>query len=160
VIWQVLAGCIYSLAGFLVGFLVGRITREVHEIRESVVPDTFASKDDHGQHATKLGVVVIILSLLTVLGATFTGVQAKRQADCQNDYNARFVEAFQARAKASDADRSALNAMILGLADTTTSQAERRAIFLGYVDQVKKSDATRKANPLPAPPDPRDLCGD
>lgn len=160
-LWDVLTGLVYSVAGFMGGFTVGRLTREVHEIRETVMPDTFARKDSDGsQHATKLGVAIIILSLLTVISAAFTAVQAKRQAQCQRDYNARFVEAFQARARAADADRAALNTMIIRIANQKSTPAERKRVVAEYVQSIEAGDAARKAHPLPQPPDPRDLCSD
>jgi hypothetical protein len=162
-IWQVVAGLLYSGAGFVLGFAIGRVTREVHEIKETVVPETFVTRDEDGvrhTHATKLGVVVIVLSLLTVLGATFTGLQAKAQADCQSAYNARFFEAFQARAKANDGDRKALNTMLLALGDPSLTRDQRTKVFNDYLASIRASDADRRAHPLPQPPDPRDRCAE
>lgn len=156
-----LLGVAYSLVGFVVGFLLGRVTREVHEIKEAVVPETFANEDsDHRAHLTRLGIVVIILSLATVTTSAMSTIAVYRQSDCLRDYNSRFTVAFNARAAASDADRTALNSMILSIADKTKTQKEREVAFTTYVQQVKDGNATRAKNPLPQPPDPRRLCGD
>lgn len=155
---QLLVGFVYSLSGFVIGFLAGRVTREVHEIRETVVPESFVTNDDHGLHATRLGVAVIVLSLLSVFGMAVTGYQAKQQADCQSAYNARFFEAFQARARANDQDRNALNELILSFDDPKLTPESRREAFSTYVESVRAANAERQRHPLPTPPDPRKLC--
>jgi len=155
-----LLGTAYSLTGFVVGFLLGRVTREVHEIKETVVPETFAQEDAyHHTRATRLGIVVIILSLVTVVSSAMSTVAVYRQADCLREYNSRFTLAFNARATANDTDRKALNTMIVSIADRSLSQQERAAKFAAYVEQVKAGDRLRAEHPLPQPPDPRRLCG-
>lgn len=156
---ELLLNIAYSLMGFGVGFFTGRLSRDVHDIKEAVVPNTFAKSDeDDAVHPTALGIVVIVLSVLTVATSAYATFQTWEQADCTRDYNARFAVAFQARAKTNDADRTALNNMLVGIADQRLTRAERTRIYNDYVAQVKRSNETRKKNPLPQPPDPADYC--
>lgn len=166
---NVLASAAYSLAGFLVGFGLGRVSRDVHDIKESVVtePTRLVRRDPH-QHGfwrwtdnRVLGLGLLALSILTLVFAFIGSQKLTNQAQCQSEFNVRFGLAYQARAASADGDRNALNNLMLSIAGeppTPQGRAKARAAFEHYIAQIKTSDATRRAHPLPDPPNPATLC--
>lgn len=154
----------YSLLGLIIGFVLGRATKEVHEIKEKIV-----EPDHHPQHekpsrkqgqgvmkSRTLGVMLIVLALLTVLMSSLTAVQDRAQSDCFRRYNVAFGKAFSERAKAADADRASLNKMLTAI--NTPDQATRARVYQQYLDELAQTDKQRKANPLPQPPDAAKFC--
>lgn len=163
---EALTGLAYSLLGFVIGYIVGKAGAEVHEIKEVVAPDhhpaheaPLPTKKRGIMNITKsrgLGVLLIILALVTVLLSTLTAIDLRNQADCRDSYNLRFYEAYVVRARAADSDRKSFNQMLYALNDPDLQK--RRAAYVKYLDDIKKTDAQRKKNPLPFPPNPTGYC--
>jgi hypothetical protein len=161
----------YSTLGLIIGFVIGRLTREVHEVRETVCPDEHTGHV-HPQHekpgkqgampttvlirSRSLGVMLIILSLVTVLLSTITAIDNRKKADCNRRYNVEFVRVFLERAKAGDKDRASLNRMLTGI--NTPDQAVRQQVFRDYLEEIAATEQERRENPLPTPPDPKTFC--
>jgi hypothetical protein len=162
----------YSTLGLIIGFMIGRLTREVHEVKEVVCPDEHtghvhpAHEKPTGKQgpvpttvlirSRTLGVMLIILSLVTVLLSTITAIDNRRKADCNRRYNIEFVRVFLERSKAADQDRDSLNKMLRGI--DSPDRAVRERVFRDYLTEIAATEEQRKQNPLPAPPDPATFC--
>lgn len=153
----------YSVFGLIIGFIVGFITgraacEDCNKFEEGEpVPKTFAQQDAQDrQRLTSLGVVVIILSIITVAGTAFSIVQQRQQQQCFNDFNVRMARSYIARAQAGDEDRKALTNLIYSL--NTEDEHARRTAFTTYVENLRKTDVKRAANPIPQPPNPDRYC--
>jgi hypothetical protein len=164
---EALSGLAYSLLGFVIGYIIGKAGAEVHDIKEVVAPGHHPAHEAKPtprkqglMHAiTKsrgVGVVLILLALVTVLLSTLTAIDLRDQAQCRDRYNTRFFQAYVTRSKAADADRNSFNQLLYALNDP--DPAKRRVSYQKYVDETKQTDAQRKKNPLPNPPDPTGFC--
>ena len=162
---EALTGLAYSLLGFVIGYIVGKAGAEVHEIKEVVAPDRHPAHEGQPQkkrgivNLTKsrgVGVLLICLALVTVLLSTLTAIDLRNQADCRDRYNLRFYQAYVERARAADADRTSFNQMLYALNDPDLQK--RRAAYVRYIADIKKTEAARAKNPLPYPPNPTGYC--
>lgn len=105
------------------------------------------------------GIVLIVLSLMTVGQAVYFTIETRGQAEvdrrrtsCQAGYNQAFTRALTARATISDGDRKNLNDMITAVV-TLQTPAERRAAIETYVRVQADNDRKRAQNPLPEIPE-------
>jgi hypothetical protein len=162
----------WSLLGLIVGFLLGRATRDVHRIAATV--DTTEEDTMHhepaGQPPRKrwwsgefiLGVIVVLLGVLTVAQGTVQSQETTRLQQCQARYSDGFADALDARSESSDDSQKALDALVttigahLGGAAPPDQQAMQQAIN-DYVQ--KRRTATQLRAQHPYPPPPRDVCG-
>jgi hypothetical protein len=180
---ELLGNLAYSGLGFLLGYLVGGLRAEVHEIRETVcqhpdhdemshdgTPDEQAGtemdtetrplneKPWHKRFTLNvvIGALLILLSLYTVVSSTRLSSSDKDQAECFTTYNLQFIKAYQARAFAADQDRESFNRLMLTL--DNPNPKVRRDAFETYLADVRKTDEQRKKTPLPVPPNPEKFC--
>lgn len=165
VLFEATSSLAYSLLGLVIGFALGRATREVHEIKEAVAPDPHPA---HEKPPTRkqgrmsyvksrtIGVMLIGLALVTVLMTSIVAIEDRRQNECFRNYNIAFAKAFQERALAADRDRISLNRMLIAL--NNPNAEVRRKVFENYLDEIALTDLERKKNPLPRPPDPARFC--
>lgn len=164
---EALSGLAYSLLGFVIGYIIGKAGKEVHDIKEVVAPDHHAAHEAkptpkkrglmHSITKSRgVGVLLIVLALVTVLLSTLTAIDLRNQAECRDRYNVRMFQAFVARAKANDLDRASFNQMLYALNDPDATK--RRAAYVRYLADIKKTDAQRAKSPLPNPPDPNGFC--
>lgn len=159
---ELLNSLIYSAAGLTIGFIIGYATgraarKDIENSEDDDMPNSFARQDEkHQQRLTSLGLVVIVLSVLTVTGTAFSIVQQKQQQQCFNDFNVKMARSYVARSQAGDEDRKALNNLIVSL--NVDDPAKRRQVYLDYIQNLQETDKKRQANPVPAPPNPDKYC--
>ena len=175
--WLV-ATLVWSVGGLVIGFMVGRLYCEVHELREALMAtdakplerrhghDRRGISSGHSRGQTLLGVALVLMAVATV---TLAALQASRQASlndrqqtfnaCQQRYNSATLIALAARAAAANTDRSAITGLVqesAGLQTSTLAPEERRArlgvAFRRYLDVVNEADRIRSANPVPKSP--------
>ena len=182
----------YAVTGFVGGYVVGVAAREIHEVKEAVVEtpkdepelEERRSGTDRRSIPTstfnkRMGLALLVLSLLTVTAVAISNIQFRNQASCQFDYNKAAAAALQERTEAANLDRTAFNKSTEAINDvfsivvrlstsnepsTKQDQAEfiqalidYRVLWNDYQRQLKESDQTRAENPLP--PFPEDDCG-
>lgn len=100
--------------------------------------------------------VVQAVVLLTAVVAVYLTFEQAQQVQCGARYNAASAEYDRSRAAAANDDRAALRAFVEGvIADDATAE-KVRAAGRGYLDQVDRSDAERRASPVVPPP--ADFC--
>ena len=111
------------------------------------------------------GIVLLVLALLAMVMATYSGLQSASYARCQASVNEALVRAQVARGEAAEQDRqsdreeSAATAALIRAVFTPGTSASRMAAYERYratVDAINERRAVteeqRQANPLPAPP--------
>ena len=160
-----IAALVWSIGGFLAGFYAGRVTHEVHIIKEAVVdgedtaPEPAEKKDPWWSYRPNLGVLIIAMSILTVVTIAFVNIQRGQRQDCQAEVNARLIAAINGRAQIGDRSFRAVNDLIVGAFSIPPDlpDKERRALgqklFADYQAALAEGDAIRKANPLPTEAD-------
>lgn len=163
------ANAAWSLLGLFVGFVLGRITREVHEVHEVVAPlderlpviesppHPYRRSGDRTRRRDKmLALALILLAIGSVATAALAVDRRSALAECQTDYNARVILSIKARQLANDVDRTAIVDLVRTVANVQSSglppavDRERTNMALRhYLDTSAASDAIRRSRPLP-----------
>lgn len=155
---DVIAALAWSLAGFVVGFLGGRISRDVRDIRNAAVDDDEYTGPDRRRRRPPfggdrlLGVFLILLAISTVTLLAVSNAQQRAIVDCQADVNRQLVEAINARGDSAAKDRKALNDMLQAVLTLPTPE-QRRDALVDYLNTSKRTDEERARAPYPDPED-------
>jgi hypothetical protein len=154
-------------AGLVIGFLVGRLRREIHEIREVVVDGEPPTRVRHrskwlGERA--LGVIVLLLAVATVVQGVVFERQQARVVACQTRFVEDFTEALRVRDRianeARENARQDRDSISKWLQDVTAADpADRRRITEAYLagrtqlaEERRVLDQQRTGTPLPTLP--------
>jgi hypothetical protein len=97
---------------------------------------------------------VAVLVLASSMGVLWLGYQDNQQTECNSRYNERQALSQQARARAAEADRLALETMIRAFVDD--DRTNDRAAVDTYLETIERTNEERRRNPVPPPPP--DLC--
>lgn len=163
---DLISGLVWSLIGFIAGYLVANLKMEMDQIKEAVVND---DSDDSGQDEDRdgyagghggpggehrprfprwLGVVVILLAVVTVAQGVYFSRQARETSHCQAQFNSDFSTALTLRNGWAAEDRAQLTKMIDTVLTGATPEVRRKALE-DYLAAVHKNDALRAQHPLP-----------
>lgn len=155
----------WSLVGFVGGWLLATVGRDVKDIREAVMHDEEAPVAEPPVHhveaqvgrsdtATRwLGIVVALLAIVTVAQALYLNRKQAEVVECQTNFNNTFSEVSTLRSKLANEDRLALQNMLLALyRQRGADEARRLETFREWVTTVERNEREREANPLPALP--------
>ena len=152
----------WSLAGFLLGYLLGRAGREIHEVKEAVVTDTQCPTESRRRpgvfgfvQTQWFGAILIILAVATVSVSGYTLNKQGRLLDCQTAYNIAYADALKERTMAAGTDRQATRDMVGTIAGIEAVPAEqRRGVYQSaltkFLTTTANADAQRNRNPLPS----------
>lgn len=124
----------WSLGGFAVGWLVGRIGRGVAEV-QAVGGRGLPRWADVLR--TLAGLVILVLVVVTT-------VHTVRTTDCQARLNAEFRAALADRSAAAQAESDAQRDLL------TTAPDEGREAVARYLAALDELDKARAAHPLPS----------
>lgn len=95
---------------------------------------------------------LIMLASVIALGvAVWSGIRNSEHAQCQSMVNELMARALSERAKAADADRSALDQLVSDSL-SATSDTQIRAALERYRETRAQADRDRAEHPLPQPP--------
>jgi hypothetical protein len=109
-----------------------------------------------GWQGRLLGIIVILLSFLTVSSTVYTNAQARNNAKhdklvvaCQAKFNQDFALAVTLRGQYADEDRQQLFQMIVAVVDVKLTPLQRKAAIDNWIAVSRKNEELRKATPLP-----------
>lgn len=151
----------WSLAGFLLGWMLGVIGRHAQEGRtmpSHQQPPRPRSARDRGFIVERVaGIALVVLAAVTLITAAVSARQLQTVTECQTRYNVQLGHLLDNRSasavKLRDAQRefiTALAAPDAGFEDQATKDA-----FLRYRAALDADAANRQRNPVPDPPN----CG-
>lgn len=164
--WDVLVNTIWSLFGFGAGYLFGRTTREMHEVREIVVGETKPRHPHARPHFDAVvGIIVLALAVASIIVASLALRQQQHVVDCQSRYNEAFASSIIKRNQAFVIDRENLYRLIAGAQtlneqqgglgpDATVDQYRQMQrdydkLFRRFIQTKHDADTIRDNNPLP-----------
>lgn len=133
---SVIEGVSYSLAGFTVGWFVGRIS--------------WAKKVGVPPEQSAIPVVVIGLALATVLQSAYFSYEQRQGTECLTDYNEDFAKVAQQRSDWVEEDRDALLTFFGTWRPDSTDQDRQRA-WATLVDTYQRNAQNRSDTPYPDP---------
>lgn len=144
-----LTALLWSLGGFLLGYGMGRIVKDVEEVRDAVIPDRPRPKSTRylPSRQTIIGVLVI---LIAVSSTTMVFRQADHLQDvtaCQAQYNEDFRVALSRRLQASDDEADAQRNLLRTI--TSTPNGDSSAAIGRYLVALDDLEKARAQNPLP-----------
>jgi hypothetical protein len=163
-------GIIWSAAGFIVGWLAGRISRDITRIarftnaaaEEDTVPlsSTMAARLSRS-YRLAVPILVVVLGIATAVQGAYQAAGLQRVSDCQTAYSSGFADALDARSSASADAQTALDALMTKVGgalehSNVGSRAEVQQAVDDYLAARAKAKRTQEQNPYP--PAPRDLC--
>lgn len=105
-------------------------------------------------HITRLGWLVVIMALISMLVVLYGTYQDRQQTQCQARVNAAFFSITKARAQIADDDRQAIRDLVQGISEATT-QEEYAELFDEYDAANVRLDAARAKLVYP---DAEDIC--
>ena len=167
---DVFMGLAYSAAGFIGGYFVGTMGREVHEVREAVMthtPGTSSPKAKRGILGARSidKIIALVLVTLAVASTISTGLVLRREAaqvKCQTKVNRLVADGLIERARVASNDRQAIVTLVQGLLDIPPSLEglDRRTKIISleqaYLTKLTASDVVRAENPISK--DPLNRC--
>lgn len=157
---SIVANLIFSIGGFILGFVVARIGQRVEEVSEAIVDgDSLNPKVRKSRFTAKqiFGVIILVLALgSTVVSAIATSEQRRsaanlqRIADCQAGFNKAYRLALIERMEAANEERRSTREMWGALLDPSATPETRREAATRYYKTLDEGDRKRAQNPLPA----------
>lgn len=164
--YDALVNLAWSSLGFLGGFIVGRMSRDVRDAcadhadtsQESpVMPQQAPRRLAHALVGRVIGVLLILLALATLLASALSLQRQEEAVACQTRYAEAVARALNARTQVAAEDRAALVGAVLGVnavtaTDPLVREAEVRVALDGYLTAIRQGDERRAQNPLPDPP--------
>lgn len=157
----------WGLGGLVIGYWLGTMTREVHELREALVAEQDAHYETrHGSppdgdrrsgHDRRRGsrmnyLIGAVLIVLAVGSVTFTALESQernRVTECQSNYNLAFSRALNERVKAAQKDRAAIRELVQTVAQSRSDGGAIDAAFQRFLDATAEADGIRRNNPTP-----------
>lgn len=164
--WEYLLNAIaYSAFGFFFGWVTGREAKNIETIRSVVAPEEKVEMDQSDYQrqrseenridrstitlSKRFGVLVLILSMLTVAQYTYS---AKKATQCLANYNTSFAQAQGKLRGWNDDDRKALVAF-LEASDPRLippiNREERDKAYVELINQYAETTVKRANTPLP-----------
>lgn len=123
----------WSLCGFLVGWLLGGLGRELIGAPMRVWSQRV------------IGLVVIVMAVITMITSVSVNLRLERVTQCQAQFNADYRQALAERVDAANQEREAQRILIVSITRGTDDQQALN----GYLSALDAADANRRENPLP-----------
>ena len=164
---------LWGIAGLVIGFAVGRLTRSVDRLADNVEVITDVVTEGGTPAPTRprrrartelvVGVVVVLLGLFTAAQGLYQDSATRRVAECTQAYSDGFADALDARSNASAEAQDALDDLMTTVGDTMTAAVgdpgARRRVEEAVTEYLaKRSESKKKQVENPFPPAPRDVC--
>jgi urease accessory protein UreF len=157
--------------GFVVGFLLGRMSRDTHDIAVTMDQGEFVDERKRRRRPTYqsvMGVVVVLLGLATAVQGIYQDSATRRVANCTRAYANGFADAIDARSEASAASQNALDGWMTTLDELLTratpetdTAAARERFRLSTAEYLsKRAEFKKQQAEHPLPPPPRDVCSE
>lgn len=154
---------------FVVGFLLGRMTRDTQRIADVITegePVDSKERRRRPSYQAAMGIVVIVLGVATAAQGIYQDSATRRIADCTRAYSDGFAAALDARSEASTAAQNALDELMATVGSLTTGPeagtSEARERFRSSLSEylAKRAEAKKQQQENPYPPAPRDVCSE
>lgn len=148
----------WSLAGFLLGWLLGHLGRRISNLEE-VVSMPPSSRPAHRPGRSPFtwervaGVVLVVLSAVTIITAATSAHQLQRTTECQTAYNVALRDLLGQRTESTQRVRQAQRDFIAALAAPGVETLdEARPALDRYRGAIEADAAARDRTPVPAAP--------
>lgn len=162
----------WTLAGGIGGYLLGRLTRDVHRLANPTlegerVPEPAVETPRRPRRwrpgpQLLVGLLVVLLGVGTAVQGVVVSNRVEHLQQCQARYSNRFADAIDARTDTSNNSQQALDDLVntigknLGGNGKANQAAISRALRQ-YMAQRAKTKQQRAKHPYPEPP--REACG-
>jgi hypothetical protein len=143
----------YSVFGFFLGWVVGYEARRLEEWRDPMIIKERLLTSRNGFAGGKLGLFLVMLSLLTVLQSAYFSWEQRQSSECFADYNEAFSTVQTLRAGWIDSDRQALIDFLSIYDGSEPSPEEARDALNQLTDKYENVSRLREDTPLPVLPD-------
>ena len=157
--------------GFVVGFLLGRMSRDTHDIAATMDQGEIVEQRKRRwrpSYQSAMGVVVVLLGLATAAQAIYQDSATRRVTNCTRAYANGFADAIDARSETSTASQNALDGWMTTLdelltqttpgTDPTAARGRFRSATAEYL--AKRAEFKKQQAEHPLPPPPRDVCSE
>lgn len=148
----VLHSLAWSLAGFVIGWSLGRLGRDVQQTREAVMPNHTHTRPRPRVHIEHVvGGVVVALAVITMLTAIHTTRELQAATECQRHFNDVYRAALVERSESTANVRRAQSDMAAALSapGAELDNPPVRDALARYLDAIRRDEQSRSANPVP-----------
>lgn len=149
----ILSDVVFSIGGFVFGFVVARIGQRVEEVTEVIVdgekPLASPTRRFRFSWRQALGIVVLLLAVGSTITSAIATSDQRRIASCQAEFNKAYRLAIVERTEAANKERESVRALWGSLLDQSATIDDRRAAATRYYETLKQGDQTRANHPLP-----------
>lgn len=135
----------YSIIGFIIGWIVGRIGRDV--AKENPKPRWYPSVRNG------LGILILIMSTYTMISGVVSAQHDRQVTACQAQLNDSFREALIQRSDSATLERAGQRKLLLIQLDTSATIPERQQAIRDYISSLDAADKQRSDFPLPSTAD-------
>jgi hypothetical protein len=163
---------IVPLAFLVIGFIAGRMSRNIEEIADAVaeegeaVTEVVPRRRQFWTSEKVVGAFLVLLGLFTAGQGLYQDSATRRVAECTRGYANGFADALEARAGANAEAQEALDEWMTTLdrlmtdvspgADPADARDRFRDATADYL--AKRAEAKKQQAENPFPPAPRDVC--
>lgn len=152
----VLTAAVWSVFGFIIGVLVGRLYWTAQRIEKATVKSVEKKVRRNSRGIATLGVVVMVLAGISVTQLAYFSWERSKQQECLHDNFAELSVALDARSKIEA--RQLRASQRINLAELrVSSNADFLRELRWYDREIHKIEEALKRNPLP--PYPPGDCG-
>lgn len=158
----VLHSLMWSGAGFVLGWLLGHLGREVSAMTQfrTGTNGNSAARAARPQWLNYfglervIGLVVVVLATITMVVAVSVNSRLERVISCQAQFNSEYGAALTERTQAADQERAAQRKLLVTIlsappSDPPTRAALSRQAMSEYINALNSADSRRNQNPLP-----------
>lgn len=145
---------LWSITGFVVGWFAGRLGRDVHTLKETVMPEH--PRPWYRRRISRdalFGIVIVVLAVLTVASSVLATWQLSAATQCQEQFNNQYRAALEVRSDAAARVRAAQRTFIQAIserpADPQQAALQRQAAISTYLAALDDADRRAGENPIP-----------
>lgn len=147
----------WSLAGFLLGYMLGRAVREVHEIKEAVVSKNPRPGTRHARRIDVyqvIGAFVVVMAIASVMVMTKQITTRQGEIECRADVLNETIEVLDQRAQIAGQDRAALDEFMAKVFSPDVDEESAHRAYLKYTKKIARHNDQRSDLSYP-----EDGCG-
>ena len=149
----ILTNLVFSIGGFILGFVVARIGQRVEEVSEVIMdeskPLVLPTRKYRFSWTQALGIVVLLLAVGSTITSAIATSDQRRIASCQAEFNKAYRLAIVERTEAANKERDSVRVLWGALLNPNGTTEDRRAAATRYYETLEQGNQTRARNPLP-----------
>lgn len=150
-----LASILWSVAGFIIGFVAGKLGAKYqleHHMKNDNNKSWYVRFLEKVTLQSAFGVVILILIAVGMTSVVQGNARLEQVVKCQTAFNQEYTKGLQARSDAAASEREAQRELLAVTNDPASNDEQRSQAIDNYVVTLNQADQQRRENPIPSLP--------